>query len=168
MKRVLLIVSLLLPLLSGTATGGSISKSKITTFITDCQRYEGVEVVQLGGLATLGLRSALKLSTIGDPEAREVLQLISKIKRISVLEYEDCEPAIQDKITRKLDRLLKDGDLLMETRDGDDLMQIFGVVDDEKGTVNDFVLHTPTSHSLICIFGSIPIEKLAKIVAEND
>ena len=168
MKRVLLIISLLLPLLAGTATGGNISKSKITTFITDCQRYEGVEVVQLGGLATLGLRSAIKLSTIGDPDTREILKLISNIKRISVLEYEDCEPAIQDKITRKLDRLLKDGDLLMETRAGEDRMQIYGVVDDEKGTVNDFVLHTPTRHSLICIFGSIPIEKLAKIAARND
>ena len=47
-------------------------------------------------------------------------------------------------------------------------MQIYGVVDENNGTVRDFVLHNPTESSLICIFGSIPIEKLARVIADND
>ena len=56
----------------------------------------------------------------------------------------------------------------MEAKDGNDLMQIYGVVDEKTGTVRDFVMHNPSGSSLVCIFGSIPIEKLAKIVSDND
>ena len=167
MKKILLIVSLL-ALSMVSLAGGNIPKSQMTAFLSDCQRYEGVEVVQLGGLATMALRSAIKLSTIDDPEAREVLKLITGIKRISVMEYEDCEPSVRDKITRKLDRMLKAADLLMETKDGSDRMEIYGVVDEKAGKVRDFVLHTPSDYSLICIFGSIPIEQFAKSAADND
>lgn len=168
MKRILFIVSILGMLLTGTASGAGISKAKITAFLYECQQYEGVELVQMGRMATLALRGAIKLGSIDDPDAREAVKLISGIKRISVLEYEDCEPEIREKITRKLDRMLKESDLLMETRDGNDRMQIYGVVDEKSGTVRDFVLHTPADYSLVCIFGSIPIEKMAKIAMQND
>ena len=116
----------------------------------------------------MALRASLRVAASDDPDVRAALKLITGIKRISVLNYENCEPAIQDKISRKLDRMLDGSDLLMETRDGDDLMQIYGVVDENNGTVRDFVLHNPTESSLICIFGSIPIEKLARVIADND
>lgn len=168
MKRFFLVTALLLQLIAPAALGGNIPKSQMTAFLSDCQRYEGVEVVQLGGLATMALRGAIRLSAIDDPETREVLKLITGIKRVSVMEYEDCEPDVRDKITRKLDRMLKAADLLMETKDGSERMEIYGVVDEKAGKVRDFVLHTPSDYSLICIFGSIPIEQIAKIAAGND
>lgn len=167
MRKFLLSLCLSCTLLS-PAIGGNLSKTQISAFIIECQRYEGVEVVQLGRLATGALKATIRMAGAGDPDVREMLKLIGGIKRIAVLEYGDCEPAIQARITRKLDRMLSEEDLLMETKDGYDRMHIYGVVDDRNGTVNDFVLHTPSSSSLICIFGSIPIEKLAKIVADHD
>ena len=168
MKKILFLLTVLLPLLASSAAGRNVPKSKITSFIYECQRYEGVEVVQLGGLAAMALRATIRVAATDDPEVRDVLKLITGIKRISVLNYEQCEPAVQARISRKLDRVLDGSDLLMETRDGDDLMQIYGVVDEKTGTVNDFVLHNPTNASLICIFGSIPIEKIARVIADND
>ena len=103
MKRILLIAALLLPLLAPAAFGGNISNNQISTFISECQRYEGVEVVQLGSLATMALKATLKLATVDDPQAREALKLITGIKRISVLSYESCAPAVQAKISRRLD-----------------------------------------------------------------
>lgn len=168
MKKFLLLAAILLPLFAPAAAGENVSKSKITALISECQRYEGVEIVQLGGLATMALKATLRLATVDDPEAREALKMITGIKRISVLNYEECEPAIRDRISRRLDRVLAGSDLLMETRDGNDLMQIYGVVDDRTGTVRDFVMHNPSDASLICIFGSIPIEKIARVISEND
>lgn len=168
MKKILLLAAILLPLFSPALAGGDVPKSKITSFIYDCQRYEGVEVVQLGGLATMALRASLRMAAYDDPEVREVLKLITGIKRLSVLNYEQCAPDIQGKISRKLNRMLDGSDLLIETRDGNEVMRIYGVVDDRNGTVRDFVLHTPSEASLICIFGSIPIEKLTRVIADND
>ena len=168
MKKILFLLIVLLPLLAPAAAGENVPKSKITALISDCQRYEGVEVVQLGGLATMALKATLRLATVDDPEARQAIKLITGIKRISVLSYEDCEPAIRDRISRRLDRILEGGDLLMEAKDGDDVTQIYGVVDDKTGTVRDFVMHNPTGYSLICIFGSIPIDKIARVISDND
>lgn len=168
MKKIILLAALLLPMFAQTLAGGNVPKSKITSFIYDCQRYEGVEVVQLGGLATMALRASLRVAASDDPEVREMMRLITGVKRISVLNYEQCAPDIQDKISRKLNRMLDGSDLLIETRDGNELMQIYGVVDDQNGTVRDFVMHTPSEASLICIFGSIPIDKLARVIADND
>ena len=168
MKKFLLLAAILLPLIAPAAAGENVPKSTITALISDCQRYEGVEVVQLGGLATMALKATLRLATVDDPEARQALKLITGIKRISVLSYEDCEPAIRDRISRRLDRILDGGDLLMEAKDGDDVTQIYGVVDDKTGTVRDFVMHNPTGYSLICIFGSIPIDKIARVISDND
>ena len=142
MKKIILLAALLLPMFAQTLAGGNVPKSKITSFIYDCQRYEGVEVVQLGGLATMALRASIRVAASDDPEVRDLLKLVTGIKRIS--------------------------DLLIETRDGNELMQIYGIVDDHNGTVRDFVMHTPSEASLICIFGSIPIERLARIVSDND
>ena len=168
MKRMILLAAILLPLFAPAAAGGNVSKSKITALITECQRCEGVEIVQLGGLATMALKATLRLGTVDDPDAREALKLISGIKRISVLNYEACAPAVRDRISRRVDRVLDGSDLLMETRDGNDLMQIYGVVDEGTGTVRDFVMHNPSDASLICIFGSIPIEKIARVISDND
>jgi hypothetical protein len=56
----------------------------------------------------------------------------------------------------------------METRDGNEVMQIYGVVDEENGTVKDFIMHNPSGATLICIFGSIPVEKIARLATQDD
>ena len=168
MKKLLLLAAILLPLCAPTLTGGNIPKSKITSLIAECQHYEGVEVVQLGSLATMALKATVRLAASDEPDVREALKLISGIKRISVIDYENCESITRDKIGRKLDRLLAGGDLLMETRDGNEVMQIYGVVDEENGTVKDFIMHNPSGATLICIFGSIPVEKIARLATQDD
>ncbi len=46
-------------------------------------------------------------------------------------------------------------------------MRIYGVVDESADSVKDFVLYTPSDCALICIFGSISMDAVAKI-ASND
>ena len=168
MKKLLFLAAVLLPLFAPALSGGNIPKSKITSLIAECQQYEGVEVVQLGSLATMALKATVRLAASDEPDVREALKLISGIKRISVVDYENCESITRDKIGRKLDRLLAGGDLLMETRDGNEVMQIYGVVDEANGTVKDFIMHNPSGATLICIFGSIPVEQIARLAAQND
>lgn len=168
MKKKLLLTCLLATALCTAALAGNLSKTKLVAFLTECQRYEGVEVVQVGRVATGAIKATVRIAAGEDPDVRDALRLISGIKRISILDYEDCDPAIRERITRKLDRILDDSELLMETRDGNERMHIYGVVDEATGRVGDFVMHTPSSHSLICIFGSIRIDQLAKIAAQYD
>ena len=55
----------------------------------------------------------------------------------------------------------------MEAKDDDASMRIFGVVDEKTGTVRDFVLHSPDGGTLICIFGSISMDAVSKVLADD-
>lgn len=166
MKKVLLIAAILLPLIAPAATAGNVSNSKISSFISECRRYDGVEVVQLGGLAAMAIKGTIRAAAGNDPDARDLLRVISHIKKVIVLDYDDCAPAVRDKINRKLDRILADSDLLLETREDGQAMQIYGVIDERAGTVRDFVMHDASGSSLICLLGSISIDKLSRVLAD--
>lgn len=168
MKRLLLIIGILLPMMmQGVTVRNTLTKSRLTSFISDCRCYEGAEVVQLGRLATSALKGAVRISGIGDPDVREALSLIKGIKSMSIFDYDDCSDADKAFITSRLDKILADGEILMEAKDGADKMRIYGVVDEGGDTVRDFILYAPHDCALICIFGSISTKKAIHIV-DND
>lgn len=168
MKRFLLIAGILLSFsaLAG-AQGKTVSKTGITTAIAECRMYEGAELVKLGRIATAALKATIRLSSLDDPDAREALRIMKGIKGLTVLDYEDCSQADKARIARKLERALSGSEVLMEASDDGGKMSIYGIVDDRAETVRDFVLYSPSDCSLICIFGSISMDTLAKI-ASND
>ena len=46
-------------------------------------------------------------------------------------------------------------------------MRIYGVMDEKTNEVKDFVLYAPSDCSLICLFGTLSMDAMAKI-ASND
>lgn len=169
MKQLLLLLILVLPALSAAATdaGDNIPKAQLNAVLSEFRQYDGVEVVRLGSLATSALRGVVRLASRSDPDAREALALMRGIKRLNVLEYEDCTPEVRERINQKLARILSDSELLMEAKDDSSRMRMFGVVDEKTGAVRDFVIHDPGSCALICIFGSIPMESLGKVMSHD-
>ena len=168
MKRFLLIISILLSCQAfAGAPGRTTSKAGIASTITECKNIEGVELVKLGRAATAALKGTIRLATINDTDAREALKMMKGIRSITVLNYEDCSQSDRDKISRKLERALSGSEVLIEASDGGEKMRIYGLVDEKTDKVRDFVMYTPSDYALICIFGSISMDAIAKI-ASND
>ena len=168
MKKLLLILGLMVPVLATSATfGNRASKNRIGSFIADCRHYEGAEVVHLGTFATKIGKGVLKIASIDDPEAREMLKMIKDVKSLYVLNYEDCSNSIKAKVNRRLDKMLEGSEMLMEAKDGDDKMKIYGIVDGNGEKVSDFILHTPSECAVICILGSISAEAITKIALDD-
>ena len=167
MKKTITILCFLVLSLSAMA-GKNVSKTQLATLVSEYRQYDGVELVQLGSLDTSALKTVIRISAKNDPDAAEALQLLNGIRRLTVFEYEDCSPAVKEKITRKLNRILNGSELLMEAKDGDDSMRMYGVVDEKGDTVRDFILHTPGSCALICIFGKVSMKALSKMMKDND
>ena len=167
MKKTIAILCFLALSLSAMA-GKNVSKTQLAALVSEYRQYDGVELVQLGSLATSALKTVIRISAKDDPDAAEALQLLGGIRRLTVFEYEDCSPAVKERITRKLNRILDSSELLIEAKDGDDAMRIYGVVDEKGDSVRDFVLHTPGSCALICIFGKVSMKTISKIMEEND
>ena len=167
MKKTITILCFLALSLSAMARK-NVSKTQLAALVSDYRNCDGVELVQLGSLATSAIKTAIRVSAKDDPDAAEALQLLGGIRRLTVFEYEDCSPAVKEKITRRIDRILSDSELLIEAKDGGDSMRMYGVVDETGNTVRDFILHTPGSCALICIFGKVSMKALSKIMEDND
>ncbi|MBO4475395.1 MAG: DUF4252 domain-containing protein [Bacteroidales bacterium] len=168
MKRFLLIISILLSCQAFAGTPGrTTSKAGIASTIAECKSIDGVELVELGRAATAALKGAIRLATINDPDGREVLKLMKGIRSITVLDYENCSQSDREKISLKIERALSGNDVLIEASDGGEKMRIYGLVDDKTDKVRDFVMYSPSDYALICIFGSISMDAIAKIASDD-
>lgn len=168
-KKILLFLCLLLPLAASAGTPAKkVSKTKITSVISEARCYEGVEVVKLGRVATAALKGLVRASAREDPDAREALRMMRGIKNLTVLDYGDCAPAVRERLASRLDDALGGSELLMEAKEsGGTSMQMFGILDEQTDRVRDFVIHAPSEGALICLFGSIPMEVLGKMTADD-
>ena len=150
-----------------TASGRQVTKGSVASFISECRRYDGAEVVSLGWLATGAIKSVIRMAAMEDPDARDAVRLVKGIRGVSVFDFEDCSEPDRNLITRRLDKLLRDSEVLMEVTDDGEKMNLYGVYDEKSDTVKDFIMYAPSNCSLICLFGTISMKTLAKL-AEND
>ena len=168
-KLLLLILLAIMPVATYTASGANgIPSDKLMTVVNEYRLYDGFEVVKLNSLATKALKTAIRIAALGeeDKDIRELLKVITGIKKIAVVDYEDCSEGIRDSFNRKVGKILQNQDILMQVKDGSDSMTIYGVVSDDAGTVKDFVLFSPDNCALICLFGSISIDTVMRMVEE--
>lgn len=165
-KRILFPLLMLLPLAAAAFPARqAMSKRQLSAIISEFRRYEGVEVVRVGGLGTALLRGIAQLSASEDPEIRQVLELARGIRRVSVIEYGDCTPEVRARLVRRLDRALAGSELLMEAKDGDAPVRLYGFVDERTDRLQDLVFHAPGDGTLVCLFGSLPLESLDRLSA---
>ena len=168
MKRILFLILLLLPLAAAGQTAGKpVPRARITGIISEFRGCDGVEVVKLGRVGTAAVKGLMRAAAKGDPETRQALSLMRGIKRLTVLEYDDCAPEVRERLDRRLTAALDGCELLMEAKDGQSAMRMFGIVDEASDAVRDFVIHAPADHALICIFGSIPMDAVGKILQDD-
>ena len=168
MKRILLILTLaLLPLAASAAQPSrTLSKTELASIITEFRGYDGVEVVRLNRLATGAIKGVVRVAAKSDPDAREALRMMRGLKKVTVLEYEDAAPEVKARLSPRIAQALDGSELLMEAKDGGSALQVFGIVDDANALVRDFVVHAPSSCALICLFGSMSMDTLSKLMAE--
>lgn len=146
----------------------AIPSGKLISLINEFQSKENFEVVKVGSLGTAVIKAVTGISATRnlDEEAREALKTLGGIKKVAIVEYEDSIEAVRSRFTNKLNKILATSDLLVETKDGDDVMRIYGVVNDDASLIKDFVIYVPSDCTLICLFGSIPFDYLTKIIAK--
>ena len=166
MKKLLLIFALLLPLTAVAAgPGRQVSRSEVSSIISEYRHYDGVEVVKLGWLATAALKGVVRHAG-NDEDTRQIREALRGIKSVTVLEYEDASPDVRHRLNSRIAHALDGRELLMEAKDSDASLQIFGVVDESTGTIRDFILSTPDNCALICLFGTLSMETVGKMMAQ--
>lgn len=169
MRRFLIIIiAIALPLsLQAAGSGKSIPSGKISSLISEYSDCKGVEVVNIGSIALGALRVIARISEAEDRDAKEALEMIRGLKRLSVFDYEDCPEHQKSQITKKLNRILSNCEVLVEARDEGDRVTIYGSLDEKSELIRDCIIYTPSDCTLICLFGDFSMDSIAKI-ASND
>lgn len=167
MKRIIVAIMLLAVSVMAFAQTRSqgVPKEKITSLINEYRSYDGFDVIRMNSLGTAAIKALVRMTALSDsdPEIRAALDMIKGIKKIAVVDYEDCDPAVKERFSRKLNRALASSDLLMEAKDGSEVMKMYGLVSDDSAVVRDFVMFAPDDCALICLFGSISLDAIMKI-----
>ena len=168
MKRLLLLLCIFLPCLSCMGRQGeAATDSRLTAAISECRHYEGADYLKLGRLATGAIKGVVRLAGEEDSDLLEAVSLIKGIRGITLFSYDDCSEEDKAAIISKLTNALADSEILLEASDSGEKVQIYGSYDDRSDKVSDFVLFAPSEYALICIRGSVSMDAIARIAADD-
>ena len=158
---IIIVLALTLPLAgNANAQGKSIPGTQISLLINEYKHCEGFESVKLGRLATGVIKSIIQSGAAKEDEKdlKDVMRLMKGIKKLTMVDYSDCDPQVRQGFSQKMTRLLDGAEMLMEVKDGSDVMRMYGVVDDKGDKVKNFVLYSPEDCMLLCLFGTISMD----------
>ncbi len=163
---ILLLVTLPLAAFAGRPAK-RINSARLSALITECRQYDGAEVVTIGSLGTSLIKGAIRLSADNDPDTRAALRLLAGVRRFGVLEFSDCSEAARERISEKIERLLARSEMLMEFKEDDSHMRIYGLLDDASGSVRDIVLYDEEDCTFIFVKGSVSMEAVGTLMAND-
>lgn len=172
MKKLFILIALtvLVPMtvFAGNSRETRSTGSQILTLISEYSYEDGFEVVKVGGLGTSIIKKVIAASMdFSDPEQMAINELISGIKKVTLVEYDGCAPEVKSNINRKLDIILPKEDILMDIKEDGSSVRLYGLVSEEGGYLEDFILHAPDENAVICLFGSISMNALSKLLTET-
>lgn len=169
MKKILLILFALTLAFSSAGRDKGINYSKLNALISDYRGTEGFEIVRIGVLGTSLIKPVAKIALRNETDDSEDLlvltRMINGLRKLAVVEYEDCDAFIKVEFGVRLEQILLDDYLIMEAKDDGDLVKIYGVVDGKGEELRNFVVYIPSDCTLVCIYGTIPVAELMNLVS---
>ena len=163
MKKILITLMMLLCL--GTVALAGEPNRQLRNLVSDYRGTQGFDVVDVGGLG-LSLLKAAARTAADSPEDREALRLFNGLKRLTIVDFSEAAPEIKDKFLRKVNRILKGGEMLLEAKDGGETVRIYGTSSDDGNLLEDIALLA--GDALIFVRGSIRADQVAALIAQAD
>ena len=163
MKKILITLLMLLSL--GTVALAGEPNRQLRNLVSDYRGTEGFDVVDIGGIG-LSLLKATAKSAAKTPEDREALNVFNGLKRLTVVDFSEAAPEIKDKFLRKVSRILQGSEMLLEAKDGDETVRIYGTSSDDGNLLEDIALIA--GDALIFVRGAIRGDQVAALIAQAD
>ena len=156
MKKLLVTLTILL---TGTMLWAGVP-AKVQTLMNEYKHHDGFDHVSIGPLGMTLMKGIVLSDKDLDAEDRAALGAFESIRRLTILDFEDAQADVKARFISKLQRLLNGMELILETKDSDSRLSIYGV--DDGRTVRDCILFDPDG-TLIVVKGKIGIDKLMEL-----
>lgn len=166
MKKIIAIIALV-AVVSTTCFGKTRSpRAKVMEAVEDYSMCEGFDLMKIGSLGTALIKSVARLAVLtedNDQDARQAIALIDGIRSIAIADYSSCQEEDKERFSASLNRIFRDFEPFMELKEDGDVLRMYGDYNEKTGVIRDFILYTPTDCALICIFGTISLDKAIEL-----
>ena len=159
MKKILLTLCMVLCLIPTARAAGQ--PGQIRTLVNEYRNEPGVDVVDLGSIA-LGLLRATMRTQAENEQDRKAIELLRGIKRLTVLDCSEAAQNVRESFLRKAKRALAGEEMLMEAKDGDETVRVYGLSSDDGSLLQDIVILA--EDALISIKGSIRMDQVGALI----
>ena len=164
MKRIIFVIlSLWLTAFASFAANRNIDTRNIISTISEYKHVSGVHVISVGRLG-LGLAKMVANLSAESEEERAALEILNGINKVVVVNYEEATAAKQKELNSKLSRLLNKAEKILEVKDKEDTVNIYGTSVNGGESVDDLMIFIPEDYTLICVLGSISAERIADLI----
>jgi len=134
---------------------------QIRTLISEYRNEPGVDVVDLGSVALGILRATLRTQAENEQD-QKAIDLLRSIKRLTILDCSGAAQNVKDDFLRKAKRVLAGEEMLMEAKDSDETVRVYGQSSADGNILQDiFILADDT---LIGIKGTIRIDQVNALI----
>ena len=170
MRKMVVVMLLILASAAVFAKSGenAVRQEKLLELISEYSEKKNFNVIRISSFSASAIKGVVREASAfdGDKDLKDTLEVIKGIRGGVIVKYGDCSEAVRRGFDRRLGELLENCDVLFEAKDGEDMIRMYGVIDENAEDVKDFILYIPSDAALVCLFGSIKLDALAKIVAE--
>ena len=147
----------------GTVALAGEPNRQLRNLVSDYRGTQGFDVVDIGTLGLSILKAAARTAA-ETPEDREALKLFNSLKRLTIVDFSDATPDVKDKFLRKVNRILRSGEMLLEAKDGGETVRIYGTSSDDGNLLEDVALLA--GDALIFVRGAIRADQVAALIAQ--
>lgn len=170
MRKMVVVMLLILASAAVFAKSGenAVRQEKLLELISEYSEKKNFNVIRISSFGASAIKGVVRAASAfdGDKDLKDTLEVIKGIRGGVIVKYGDCSEAVRRGFDRRLGELLENCDVLFEAKDDEDMIRMYGVIDENAEDVKDFILYIPSDAALVCLFGTIKLDDVAKIVAE--
>ena len=137
--------------------------NSVISIVNEYSSESDVDVVSIGKLG-IDIVTVLGKLSVDTKEEKDVVALLSGFNKILVVDYEDAEMSKRQEINYKLNKVLDGAEKIIEVKDEEDTVQIYGTSVNDGKKLEDIIIYIPEDGALICFLGSIDFDKLADLI----
>ena len=156
-------LSIWLTACSCIAENKHVNTDNVINTISEYKQTSGVQIISVGKLG-LGLAKVVANLSAESEEDKAALAILNGINKVVVVNYEDAAAAEQKKLSSRFSNLFKGAEKILEIKDEDKVINIYGTSGNEEKTIDDLMIFIPEDYTLICVLGSISAERIADLI----
>lgn len=163
MKKLLITLWMILTL--STMAWAGVQNNQLRSLVSSYKGTDGFEIVDIGGLGLRLLKGAAR-SAAETKEDREALKLFDGLKRLTIVDFSDAAAGDRDRFLSRARQILAGGEMLMEAKDGDETVCIYGNASADGSQLQDISILA--GDALIFIRGTIRTDQVEALIKQAD